>query len=1174
MDQNQEKLSWRQVLSDPCQGARTIDICGLSPTAWAYATACIFKNQSVPMVVVTDTTKADGQLLEQLTLFAQGMDRPLLHFPAYNVTAFKPMAYHSETAARRIRTLYQLIESPKAPLTVTSVAALAQRLVPKEELIRFGELVMAGEEIDRDTLIRKLIAGGYSRAMIVEEYGDFSLRGGILDVFSPLYSDPLRIEFFGDTVDSIRLFSADSQRTIRTLNEAVILPAREAILKRDELKAILGRLRLLASEIGLPVTQVRQIVHQIKSDGIFTGIENLLPLIYPKLDTFLDYVSPDTLFILLEPGQLAGALETFEAQARRSYEGARAQQRLCSDPTQLYLTWNQITERLSVFPQFAFKGLALTASTDSLDMHRAVCQTRTHDNTNIRQAVQSAQNIEKPFQHLVDWLNTQAAAGFTTFIICRRSSNLERFVHLLEPYGVRPAAIEQMKDAVIGPGRIYLLYGIIQSGFVWPEAGVAVISDQEVFGTAYRSSRTSARPKASELINFEDLKQDDWVVHAEHGIGRYGGLTKLSLEGGVNDYLLIQYRDGDKLYLPVERMNQVQKYMGVDGVAPILDKMGGKTWDRVKRSVKRTTEKMAGELLKLYAVRQVQQGHAFGEVDTYFHNFEEGFPYEETSDQLKAIEDVLGDMRRKNPMDRLVCGDVGYGKTEVALRAAFLAVSEAKQVAVLVPTTVLAEQHYATFCERFQRYPIKIACLSRFRPAKEQRQMVAGISSGDIDIAVGTHRLLQKDIEFKELGLLVLDEEQRFGVRHKEKIKKMRKSVDVLTLTATPIPRTLHLSLLGIRDISIINTPPEQRRPIVTYLSEYDDIVVSEAIRKELARKGQVFFVHNNIHSIERMAGHLRKIVPEARLAIAHGRMPETELERAMLDFGQQRIDVLVCTTIIESGLDVTTANTILINRADRFGLAQIYQLRGRVGRSDEQAYAYLFIPNESTLTKDAQKRLKVLMEYSDLGSGFQIAMSDLKIRGGGTILGASQSGHIAAVGYDMFLKLMESSIAEIKGEPIQEDLEPEINLPLSAFLPESYVLDIDQRLSLYRRLAKMRDLKAISEFKSEMTDRFGRLPDEANSLLLKIMLRILAIRAGCKRLDMTDNHLRLQFSEAHQNKPFGIVEMISQSGDRYRFTPDHTLKAQLAPGPTNALLAQAKKILIEIARHVNYQNF
>jgi transcription-repair coupling factor (superfamily II helicase) len=1170
MSQNQEKISWEQVQSQFGSGRSTIWVCGLDAVASAYAAAQIASSRSVPIVLVTDTAKATEQLLEQLTLFNPGLDRPLLHFPAYNMTAFKPMAYHGETAARRIRTLYQMLESAKAPLIVTGISALLQKLMPKQSLIDFAELIIAGEEIDRDTLMRKLVAGGYTRTMIVEEYGDFSLRGGILDVFSPLYPDPLRLEFFGDMVESIRLFSADTQRTLGPLNEAVILPSREAILQRDELKTISGRLRVLASQVGLPVTQVRQIVQQIKSDGVFSGIEGLLPMIYPHLDSFFNYLPSDALFILFEPSQLAGAVSTFETQAQRSYESARDQSRLCFPPEQLYMQWDQILDGCSKFSQLTFRALPAAASREETGRPMSVCETRVNDNADVSRAVRMAQSTEAPFQPLVDWLNAQKRAGITTFIVCRRSSNTERLVHILKPYGIRPVVIASMVDALAGQGRVYLICGIIGAGFVWAEAGVAFISDQEVFGTAYLSRKAPARTKVSDLVNFEDLKIGDWVVHADHGIGRYAGLTKLALEGSINDYLQVEYRDGDKLYLPVERMTQVQKYMGVDGIAPVMDKMGGKTWDRVKRSVKRTTEKMAGELLRLYAARQVQQGHAFGAVDAYFHNFEEGFPYEETSDQLKAIDDVLSDMRRKNPMDRLVCGDVGYGKTEVALRAAFLAVSEAKQVAVLVPTTVLAEQHHVTFRERFARYPVKIACLNRFRPVSEQREIIAEIKSGAIDIVVGTHRLLQKDVEFKDLGLLVLDEEQRFGVRHKEKIKAIRKSVDVLTLTATPIPRTLHLSLLGIRDISIINTPPEQRRPIVTYITEYDDIVVAEAIRKELGRNGQVFFVHNNIHSIERIADHLRKVVPEARLAVGHGRMSEGELEKVMLDFMQRRCDVLVCTTIIESGLDVSTANTILINRADRFGLAQIYQLRGRVGRSDEQAYAYLFIPNESNLTKDAQKRLKVLMEYSDLGSGFQIAMSDLKIRGGGTILGASQSGHIAAVGYDMFLKLMESSVAEIKGEPLQEDLEPEINLPLAAFLPETCVPDIDQRLSLYRRLAKMHDLKELSAMKLEMTDRFGRLPDEVNNLLLKIMIRILAIKAGCSRLDLVENHLRLQFSEAHQARPFGIVEMVNQAGSRYRFTPEHLFKTQLTPGSANALLAQTKNILMEISRHVN----
>jgi transcription-repair coupling factor (superfamily II helicase) len=527
-------------------------------------------------------------------------------------------------------------------------------------------------------------------------------------------------------------------------------------------------------------------------------------------------------------------------------------------------------------------------------------------------------------------------------------------------------------------------------------------------------------------------------------------------------------------------------------------------------------------------------------------------------------------MGRATPMDRLVCGDVGYGKTEVALRASFVSVYNGKQVAVLVPTTVLAEQHYSTFSERFKRFPVQIACLSRFRSPSEQRAIIKDLKEGKIDIVVGTHRLLSRDVFFKELGLLILDEEQRFGVKHKERLKNFRKTVDVLTLTATPIPRTLHMSLLGIRDISVISTPPEYRQSIITYISEFDDSVVTEAIRKELQRKGQIFFIHNNVESIEKMALKLKKLVPEVRLAVAHGQMGEEDLEQVMLRFFKKEVDMLVCTTIVESGLDIPSANTILVNRADKFGLAQMYQLRGRVGRSDEQAYAYLFIPPESILTKDAQKRLKVLMEHSDLGSGFQIAMSDLQIRGGGTILGASQSGHIAAVGYEMFLELMENAIADLKGETVREVLSPEINMPLSAYLPESFIPDIDQRLAAYRRLSKMTELSEVSEYKAELVDRFGPLPREAGNLLLKIMLKVTAVKAGVKRLDLTDTRLVLAFSETHQKNPAGIVDMILKAPKKYELTPDHILKVRLtAKGPVGQM-AESKNILKEIKQHVN----
>lgn len=1120
-------------------------------------------------MVVPSVSDAE-QTIDALKLFLRDLDTPIGYFVPYNVSAFKRIAFHNETAAQRIRTLYRLVELSDIDITVTTVDALVQKVLPKQELIEFTELLMVNEECEREALIGKLIAGGFSRTAVVEEPGDFSLRGGIVDLFSPLYDDPVRIEFFGDLVESIRLFSAETQRTIDTLSEVVILPARETIIAPSKLNEILGRFRKRASEMELPITQVRQLIQRIKTEGIFPGFESLSPLVYAQLNTLFDFVASRAMWVMMEPARLVSAADDFETSVRRSYAGARERGDLCVEPSELYLTWEQVKARLKSCDQFALRSLPMHASSDNVDGMQLTCETQVLDNSELLSDIRLSHSHATPFHALVQWLEQQKEAGMTTVIVCRRTSHRQRLVDLLAPYRMEPAVIEAFSDILTGRGRFYIINGMIAAGFRWPDASMALVSDEEIFGTHYRKSRAPKRAAVQEFLNYEDLKQGDLVVHNDHGIGCYDGLVKLAVEGSYNDFVVVRYQDDDKLYLPVDRMDQVQKYIGVDGVAPVIDKMGGKSWDRVKLKVKRTTEKIAGELLKLYSARKARKGYAFGAADTYFKDFEDGFPYEETSDQRKAIEEVLDDMRKEVPMDRLVCGDVGYGKTEVALRAAFLAISEARQVAVLVPTTVLAEQHFATFKQRFERYPVEIACMSRFRSARKQQRIVAGLKEGTIDIVIGTHRLLQKDITFKSLGLLVLDEEQRFGVRHKERIKQMRQSVEVLTLTATPIPRTLHFSLLGIRDISVISTPPEQRRPIITYISEFDDAVIYEAIHKELARKGQLFFVHNHIQSVDRMARHLQSLVPGVRLAVAHGRMDEDRLERVMLEFMNHQIDLLVCTTIIESGLDVASANTIIINRADRFGLAQIYQLRGRVGRSEEQAYAYLIIPGESMLTKDAQKRLKVLMQYSDLGSGFQIAMSDLKIRGGGTLLGASQSGHIAAVGYDTFLKLMESSIAEMKGEPLEQPLEPEINLPLSTFLPEGYISDIDQRLSIYRRLAKLTEVKEISALKAEITDRFGTMPEEAGNLLLKIMLKILAGRAGCRRLDLTPSYLLLQLSLEHQLNPLGLVAMVDENKTRYQITPDHQFKARLAPGAPNARLAQAKNILIEIARHVN----
>jgi transcription-repair coupling factor (superfamily II helicase) len=1169
MDQKQAKISFPELLRHQGRAASEVEISGVAGSARAAVLARLYQARRTPLLVVLPDSKAALTFLQDQRFFSQRVEMPLIYFPPYDLLPYKFISYHNEIAAGRIKALYRLLEAPRPPVVVTTVAGAMQRLIPKAELSEFNELLIAGEEIDPEGLLQKLSMGGYTRAMLVEETGDFCMRGGILDIFCPLYDDPLRIEFFGDMVESLRFFSATTQRTLSQVDDAVILPARETLIKMGTLEQTLARIRAQASELEVPVTQVRRVVARIKEEGLFPGIDGLMPLMYESTDTLFDYLPSGTTVVTVEPAQIGAAADTLLEKAAEGFEQARESQRLCVPPEAIYLSVEELQARLAADSRIHLKALPVQRR-EAGTAPAAGCHLEIGDTGTVAQALKTQLRSETPFAPLIDWLREQQAQGRVSVCACHNAAQADRLTALLANYEIRTAAADGVPGADHNAGLVYTVVGEVSAGFVWPGQGLALITDNEIFGAGFRHRKAAKASPPTELLNVAELKRGDVVVHDEHGIGRYAGLVKLKLNGTVNDFLEILFRDGDKLYLPVERMALIEKYMGVDGAAPQLDKMGGKSWDKVKRKVKRSTEKIAGELLKLYAARRAKEGYRFSEPDHTYNDFVGAFPYAETRDQDKAIEAVLADMRAETPMDRLVCGDVGYGKTEVALRAAFLCISEAKQVAVLVPTTVLAEQHYATFEARFERYPVRVACLSRFRSTREQREILEGLQTGKIDIVVGTHRLLQKDVAFQDLGVLVLDEEQRFGVKHKEKLKRLRETVDVLTLTATPIPRTLHLSLMGIRDISVIATPPEERMAIRTYVCEFDDQVAADAIRREHQRGGQVFFVHNHVASIQRMADHLQQLVPEVRLAVAHGQMDEEGLEKAMMAFIRKEIDLLVCTTIIESGLDISTANTILINRADRFGLSQIYQLRGRVGRSDEQAYAYLFIPHESTLTRDAQKRLKVLMEHSDLGSGFQIAMSDLKIRGGGTILGASQSGHIAAVGYDMFLKLMEDSVAELKGEPHREELEPEINLPMSAFLAEDYIADIDQRLTVYRRLAKMDDLKGIAALKAELTDRFGQPPEEAENLLLKIMLKVVATRAGVKRLDLLGPRLSLAFSSEHQARPFGIVDLITAAKGRYRITPDHIFKASLTPQNPRGLLAQTKNILLEIARHVN----
>ena len=763
MRQNQEKYALQSLVSQISGRQKSIECSGLSCSSIAFLTSRIHLENPSPIFLMVASSKEAERLVADLQYFLGPAASTILYFPPYNISPFRYLSYHNETAANRIGTLYKMLMAESPPVVVTTVEACLQKIIPRNELSNYAELIMAGEEIDRDQLVDKLIAGGYAHAAIVEEPGDFCVRGGILDIFSALYSEPLRLELFGDEIESLRFFSSANQRKIKDIQEAVILPAREAILKKKRMVEIINQVRKQASHLGLPVSQVRDLIDRIKNEGVFPGVEGLISLIYPELETVFDYAPADCLFIQIEPDELLATAEECEKRTADNYLAAVDDGRLCVEPDQQYIGWQEIQKILRPRNPLTMKMLPVLkpAENENLAPDRINCDVK--DNSPLTMALNNPTPNENMLLPIVDWINENKKRDHTIILVCRSKNQVGRLNSLFKPYGIRPRSVHGFPELEKNKGSVYLSLGDVSPGFVWPEASLAIITDMEIF-----SSRGDRRPRAREkvrtdLLAFEDLKKGDLVVHNEHGIGRYQGLTKLRINGSTNDFLLIVYKDDDKLYLPVDRMSTIEKYIGVDGFTPVVDKMGGRSWSRVKSRVKKSAEKIAGELLKLYAARKVEKGFAFNTADEYFRDFEAGFLYEETADQGRAIADVLMDMEKSTPMDRLICGDVGYGKTEVALRASFVAVNNGRQVAVLVPTTVLAEQHFMTFVERFQRYPVNIVCLSRFRSNTQQRKILTDLRNGKIDIVVGTHRLLSKDVGFKELGLLVLDEEQRFG---------------------------------------------------------------------------------------------------------------------------------------------------------------------------------------------------------------------------------------------------------------------------------------------------------------------------------------------------------------------------------------------------------------------------
>ena len=1141
------------------EGTRTVDIAGLTGSARAYFLASFLIEVESPCLVVLPKQKEAARFYRELQFFLPELQsegepgqRRLYDFPIYDISPLKGISPHKDVISRRLQALYVLTSHQK-PIVVTSVEAALLRILPKEAMLRAMEYLQVGEEMDRERLIRRLDAGGYQRTSLVEEHGDYSVRGGVIDLYPPFYPDPVRLEFWGDQVESIRHFESASQRSTRNLKEVILLPANEIIMEQENIRRArsMGRLPL-----------------QMKEMTGFPGQEAWLNHFYENLDTLFDYFSRKGLLVLVDPLQIEKEArlfaDRFEKEKEKCLHESEERESFFPELEGILLSPDEFTRVFENYQRIHITDVLIEKDDGLSKSLRLTGPFRLDEDLEIRFAGKGRVSMAPLAEKISRWLGM----GSRVVLVCRTEQQASRLREILANYKVKvDEMVNHWSDVSSGRG-LSICLGRLSEGLAWPEEGIHVVSEDEIFGPKRSLSRTQKRAVEGGLnwSSFGQLKIGDPVVHQDHGIGRYGGLCKMEIEEKVNDFVIIDYANNDRLYLPADRISILQKYIGADESNPLLDQLGGRSWDVAKEKARKSIREIAKQLVEIYALRKYRRGFAFSRPDNYFREFETTFEHEETPDQIKAIEEVLSDMESEHPMDRLICGDVGFGKTEVAVRAAFKAVLDGKQVAMLVPTTVLAEQHYETFQKRVTPYQVRVAVLSRFRTRAEQMEIIGQVRAGKVDILIGTHRILQKDVSFKELGLLIIDEEQRFGVKQKEAVKKFRALVDVLALTATPIPRTLHMSLMGIRDLSIIETPPEDRLPIETYLFPYDEGTIKRAIDSELERGGQVFFVHNRVQTIEHVARKIMNLVPKARFAIAHGQMREKDLEETMIRFVRREIDVLVCTTIIESGLDIPSVNTILINEADRFGLSQIYQLRGRVGRSDENAYAYLLLTPDAQLTREAEKRLRALMDFTQLGAGIHLALHDLKIRGGGNILGYAQSGHITAIGYELYLKMIEQAIAELKGEEWHEEINPEINVNISAYLPSDYISDTDVRLNLYRKLSSLTEEPDLESMTIEVEDRFGPFPGEVSNLMRVMSIRLFLKRLRVTRLDVTEDGLLFTFAPDATLNPEKLLRMVNKEPKKFQFISDRKFRVRFVRLTPFQGLAEARKIIEVLA--------
>ena len=1104
----------------------------------------------------------------------------VLVFAASETSPWADVSPDRRAAMSRMATLFHLAHDLPFRVLVVPASALVRKVVPRAALAERADRIVAESEIDRDALVRSLSEAGYLRVPVVEDAGSFAVRGALLDVWPPSSDSPVRIELYGELVLSMKPFDAVEQKTRKDapeLKELWLPPAREAILDTRTVARARERVTQLAEMIDWPTTKTRALVDDVTSGRAFFGAEGFLPAYYEKLDPLLAYVPTDAAIVLEDPPEVTRAVR--EELARAEGDAAHKQREPSFLVTTFYRGEAEAAGDLAARPVVALHRTAVAGgggegfaafetSADALDL----ASRDQEDLTRAVKAARSTRGKNAGLSPLVRRVLHWQASGLRVFVTARAQTQAERLATLLRHQGVactpRLAAFD---PAWLGEARedVSVVVGPLGRGVVLPADGLVLVTEEEIFGARVHRRRERARTGDAARPFLEDLRSlspGDYVVHVEHGIGRYQGLVHKQVGSVTVDLIAIEYAGGDKLYLPVWRLNQLEKYVGGgEGAAPKIDRLGGSTFARTKARVAREVRKMADELLRLYAERQALPGDALQAADDDFRAFEATFPFDETPDQARAIDDVNRDLESPRPMDRLVCGDVGFGKTEVALRAAFRAAMSGRQVALLCPTTVLAQQHFRTFEARMQGYPIAVRPLSRFQTKKELEETILGLKEGKVDVVIGTHRLLSKDVHFKSLGLLVVDEEQRFGVAHKERIKQLKTQVDVLTLTATPIPRTLQMAVTGIRDLSLITTAPVDRRAVRTIVTRWDEAVVREAVQRELARGGQCFYVYNRIDKLYEKAQRLQELVPTARIAVAHGQMSETSLEEAMLDFVDGRYDVLVSTAIVESGLDIPRANTMVIDRADLFGLAQLYQLRGRVGRSKERAYCYLVVPPPNAMTDEARSRIEALERHTELGSGFQIASLDLELRGAGDILGAEQSGNVAQVGFDMFCRMLDEAVHEMRGEEVVHEVDPELSFDVEALLPEDYVTDVGVRLSLYKRLASAADEAHVAELAAEMEDRFGPPPEEARRLvkLMTVKTELRRLRAlGCEaNARVVTLHLR----DDTPLDPQKIAALIKKTRGAWKLTPDMRLSRRFDEGAGDGL-ANAETTLAELA--------